>query len=214
MPAIDIESRVKDLDLYLWDMQESLDWFRKETHLTMDESNEFETMSGKRKLEFIVQRYLLCSNIQGIKPILMKMPNGKPYLSNRNEKISISHSKSMLIVSIGSMDHGVDLEWIDERIIRLASKFCNEAENKIPEEIDPVFWFTLIWSCKEALYKVDGLGQLEFRSQLAVHFTRDSFHQGWGRGKVRRNNVDVYFRLYFEKINGFVVTWAWPLYNE
>ncbi|MCO6460229.1 MAG: 4'-phosphopantetheinyl transferase superfamily protein [Saprospiraceae bacterium] len=213
MPAIHIESKISELSLFLWEITEDIDWFRKDAMLTEMENNEFDAMTGKRRLEYMVQRFLLRKNLEGNRPIMLKTRNGKPYLINRPEQISISHSKNLLILSVGTKNHGVDLEKIDPRINRLASKFCNEEEMRVPDYTQADFWYTLIWSCKESLYKVDGLGQLEFRSQLAVHFTPESFDRKWGRGLVRRNNKEVYFRLYFEEIDGFVVTWAWPTFN-
>lgn len=212
MPAIPIDSRVEGLALHLWSVEEPLEWFLKEVQLTSQEDLEFEAMLGKRRLEYIVQRYLLSHYLNGAKPLLRKTPNGKPYIANRQEKISITHSRSMLMLSTARTDHGIDLEWIDERINRLAGKFCNDMELKVPGYTDPAFWYTLVWSCKEALYKVDGLGQLEFRTQLAVHFTPPSFKERWGRGIVRRDDKTFFFRLYFEEINGFIVTWAFPAF--
>ena len=210
MPSINLVSRVSGLALHLWEIKEDLSFFMKDILLTTNEDLEYESLMGKRQLEFIVQRYLLNKNLKGDKPLLRKMKNGKPFLINRDEKISISHSKNMLVLSIASRDHGVDLEWVDQRITRLASKFCNPSELIVPEYTNDVFWYTLVWSCKESLYKVDGLGQLEFRTQLAVHFTPDSFENGWGRGIIRRNEEELFFRIYFEYINGFIVSWVYP----
>ncbi len=210
MPAIPIRSTVKDLDLHLWEMEESLEWFSRMTTLTSLESLELEGMMGKRRMEFMVQRFLLQRHFGEVRPILRKTRNGKPYLGNLPDKISVTHSKSMLMLSVAPVDHGIDLEWIDGRITRLADKFCNEEEKLVPHYTEAIFWYTLVWSCKEALYKIDGLGQLEFRSQLAVHFTPSSFAQGWGRGMVRRDDKISFFRLYFCEINGFVATWAYP----
>ena len=115
-----------------------------------------------------------------------------------------------MLLSTASYDHGVDLEWIDERIIRLASKFCNVSELQVPYFLNDVLWYTLIWSAKESLYKVDGMGQLEFKKQLAVHFTLESYQAGWGRGVVQREEVHSFFRIYFHVMNGYVITWAYP----
>lgn len=211
MPEISIQSTVRDLNLHLWEMSESLEWFASRTILTPPENLELESMMGKRRKEFIVQRFLLQQHFGDALPILRKTRNGKPFLVNQSEKISITHSKSMLMLSTAPVDHGIDLEWLDGRIVRLADKFCNESEKQVPHYTDAAFWYTVIWSCKEALYKVDGLGQLDFRSQLAVHFTPSSFDQGWGRGMVRRQDKTLFFRLYFCEINGFVATWAYPI---
>lgn len=210
MPSIEISSGSKDLQLHLWEIEEGLSFFTREISFTSDEDLEFDSLMGKRQVEFAVQRFLLNRALKGLSPLMKKTKNGKPYLANLKQKISISHSKSMLILSVGKEDHGVDLEWIDGRITRLASKFCNNAELITPDYTDEIFWYTLIWSCKESLYKVDGLGQLEFRTQLAVHFTPESFRQGWGRGVVKRPEGEHYFRLYFREVNGFIISWAYP----
>ena len=210
MPAIEISSGIRDLQLNLWEIEEELAFFLKEIHLTSDEDLEIESMLGKRQTEFAVQRFLLNRTLKGIPPLMKKTKNGKPFLSNRAEKISISHSKNMLLLSTASVDHGVDLEWVDERIIRLASKFCNNSELSVPHFTNIVTWYTLIWSCKESLYKVDGLGQLEFRTQLAIHFTEKSYSEGWGRGIVKREDKELFFRVFFKEVRGFIVTWAYP----
>ncbi len=210
MPKILIPSEIQELNLHLWEINEPLEWFVKEVYLTSDEDLEFSSMMGKRQFEYIVQRFLLQKYLSGVRPLMKKTTNGKPFLVNRTEKISISHSKNMLVLSTASLDHGVDLEWIDERILRLTSKFCSVEELDVPMGIDPVIWFTLIWSSKESLYKVDGLGQLEFITQIAVHFTTQSFLQGWGRGIVERGDTILFFKIHFSIINGFVVSWAYP----
>jgi len=210
MPNILIPSLTNDLNLYLWEINEPLEWFEPQVKLTSDEDLEYSSILGKRKFEYIVQRFLLQKYLSGANPLMKKTSNGKPFLINHNKKISISHSKNMLLLSTASLDHGVDLEWIDKRILRLTSKFCSIEEMKVPEGIDPVIWFTLIWSSKESLYKVDGLGQLEFRTQIAVNFTAESFNQGWGRGIVERGDTILFFKINFSIINGFVVSWAYP----
>ncbi len=210
MPEIFVPSRIDDLKLHFWEITEPLHWFLKDVELSSNERLEFESMLGKRQLEYVVQRFLLNKYIMGSKPILRKSLNGKPFLFNRKEKVSISHSKNLLILSTASFDHGVDLEWIDERITRLASKFCNISEMQVPYFTNDVLWYTLIWSVKESLYKVDGLGQLDFKKQLAVHFTVDSYEAGWGRGVVQRGETHLFFRIYFYILDGFVITWVYP----
>lgn len=210
MPEILLPSRIPDLKLHLWEITEPLHWFLKEVELSSNEDLEFESIMGKRQLEFVVQRFLLSRFLSGNRAIMRKTLNGKPYLVNRKEKISITHSKNLLLLSTANIDHGVDLEWIDDRIIRLASKFCNISEMQVPYFLDDVLWYTLIWSSKESLYKVDGLGQLEFKKQLAVHFTLESYQAGWGRGIVSRGEEHTFFRIYFHVMNGYVITWAYP----
>ncbi|HMZ24950.1 MAG TPA: hypothetical protein PLG24_08395, partial [Saprospiraceae bacterium] len=70
MPEISIQSTVRDLNLHLWEMSESLEWFASRTILTPPENLELESMMGKRRKEFIVQRFLLQQQFGDALPIL------------------------------------------------------------------------------------------------------------------------------------------------
>ncbi len=85
--------------------------------------------------------------------------NGKPVLNNRNEKISISHSRNFCAVIISKIKHaGIDIEEPNDRIYRIADRFLTEDEkvwvDGSPDKIEVLY---LIWCAKEALYKVTDL---------------------------------------------------------
>ncbi|HQW12240.1 MAG TPA: 4'-phosphopantetheinyl transferase superfamily protein [Saprospiraceae bacterium] len=212
MPAIEIPVLNENLDLQLWEISEPLNFFLQRTKLSALEHDEITLLSGKRQLEYVVQRYLLqMHSVDRVLPHMMKTKNGKPVLINNPDHISITHSGSLLALSRGSSPHGIDLEHIDPRIIRLAEKFCNASEVVAPSFCNEVLWYTLIWSCKEALYKVDGLGGLDFRKSIATYFTAVSIKKGSGRGMVRRDEQIFYFHLSFEIIGDYVLTVAYPM---
>ena len=61
------------------------------------------------------------------------------------------------------------METAGRDLTRIASKFCSEEElAEIKENADPLI-LTLTWCAKEALYKLYGLKQLDFRHHIRVN---------------------------------------------
>lgn len=214
MPAIELPVLTDAVRLFMWKITESMTYFLDRTKLTEKELEEMHLLKGKRQLEYVVQRYLSQYSALSGFPNITKTSNGKPFFDNAEDKISISHTREFLIMSLAKEDHGVDLEMIDKRIIRLAYKFCNDREMEVPDYSDASFWFTLIWSCKESLYKCDGLGYLSFRDQLELFFTPASFADGRGKGQVRRETHTTHFDIFFIQYQQLVVTLAYPINPE
>lgn len=215
MPPVNLQMQSPSVNIHIWDMDEPLSFFLQRTRLTAAEQDVISNISGsKRQLEYIVQRFLLQEyNVEYNIPILMKTPNGKPILASSQFQVSITHSGPLLALSRSRREHGIDLERLDERIIRLAPKFCNLNELQVPSFVGPILWYTLIWSCKEALYKVDGLGNLDFRRDLATYFTAVSMSRGSGRGIVRRGDQIFYYSLSFEILEDYIFTLAYPMHK-
>lgn len=70
MPNILIPSLTNDLNLYLWEINEPLEWFEPQVKLTSDEDLEYSSILGKRKFEYIVQRFLLQKYLSGANPLM------------------------------------------------------------------------------------------------------------------------------------------------
>jgi phosphopantetheinyl transferase len=54
--------------------------------------------------------------------------NGKPFLVNSKEYISISHSRNFIGILKAPFDVGLDIEEINERITKIKNRFLNEDE--------------------------------------------------------------------------------------
>lgn len=77
---------------------------------------------------------------------------GKPEISE-NQHISISHDKNFCGVFLNENPCGLDIQTMDEKIIRLKNKFCNSSELRWAKSLEEL---TTIWSCKESIFKVFG----------------------------------------------------------
>jgi len=100
--------------------------------------------------------------------------HGKLHFANLNYSLSVTHSGLYSGVIISKKHYvGIDIEKLAERINILAHKFLNEEELiRLPEENQHKF-LTVIWSAKEALYKLYGKSEVQME-----HMTIEPFEMG------------------------------------
>lgn len=77
---------------------------------------------------------------------------GKPVLRD-GRFISISHDRNFVGIIIQKEEIGLDIQTVEERIHRIANKFCNEDELKQFQSTEER---TAIWCTKEAIFKYFG----------------------------------------------------------
>ena len=91
----------------------------------------------------------------------------KPFLKGRSEHISISHSHNKLAISINEKQPtGIDIELVRDKVLKIKHKFLSETELSFAgDNIDKLITF---WAAKEAMYKVYGLKELDFKLNLLI----------------------------------------------
>ena len=62
---------------------------------------------------------------------------------------------------------GIDLQTVNEKILRIVDKFTNQTEKKLMDE-NNLEDMTQLWTIKEAAYKYFSVGQLNFKSDILV----------------------------------------------
>ena len=77
---------------------------------------------------------------------------GKPILAD-GRFISISHDRNFVGIIIHEEEIGIDIQTVEERIHRIAGKFCNEDELNQFQSTEEL---TAIWCTKEAIFKYFG----------------------------------------------------------
>ena len=101
----------------------------------------------------------------------------KPFLPNEEYHFSISHCGDYAAVIV-SKDHrvGIDIELVTPKIERVKHKFLSEQElemvagcrlpvdNLLTDQ--PVNLLTLLWCCKEAVFKWYGSGGVDFKDDI------------------------------------------------
>lgn len=98
-------------------------------------------------------------------------PSGKPFLNAQCSipptQISISHTRGYVALLLSNDSNvGVDIEYRSNRVVRIAKRFIR------PDEVaDTVDEMLLLWSAKEAVYKLFSEDKLAFFDMRSVSST-------------------------------------------
>ena len=131
-----------------------------------------------KRLQHLAGRYLLRYLFPDFPLSLIQIADTrKPYLENELFHFSISHCSDFAAVIVSRQNRvGVDIETLSEKIQRIQHKFLSDDEMEVlNEDVHlPAEYpmsnaqLTLIWSCKEAVFKWYGLGNVDFKSHIEV----------------------------------------------
>ena len=147
-----------NIKIGLWKIEESLEELLQLTEKISISNCNIE----KRKKEFLISRLLLHNMSPNTNITYNKF--GAPELDN-SQNISISHSKGLVAILLGNKKVGLDIEEISEKALRVSSKFVskNTFKNLNKEKA------TLIWCCKEAIFKWHQKGDVDFINDIIIH---------------------------------------------
>lgn len=106
----------------------------------------------KKLLEYLMIRHLLKTELPNHQIKYKK--NGEPFLVPNDFCISISHSFPFASLAISKSKIGIDLEKINPKIPKIKHKFLNENELIWIKNENELEYLTIIWTIKEALYKL------------------------------------------------------------
>ncbi len=124
------------------------------------------------------------------------LPTGKPIFRNRKEALSISHSKNFAGIAISFFTIGLDIEEIDDRVLKIVDRFLNSNEKLLFENTAKEI--TIAWTIKEALFKRNNRSGIIFKEEILIEKRMDeNIHQcrilndsGWEIVYVRSEQIE------------------------
>jgi 4'-phosphopantetheinyl transferase len=134
--------------LLLWNLTE-----RIETWMQLALSHGYSLQNNppnRRDLERFAT-FLLLKEVH-LEDLLQYNESGKPVFRD-GRFISISHDKNFVGIILHENEIGLDIQTVEERIHRIAHKFCNENELA---QFHSTEERTAIWCTKEAIFKFFG----------------------------------------------------------
>ena len=152
--------------LIVWKIEEPISFFSKELSLSPQENIKVLAFKNeKRKLEFLVARYLLklhdCATT-----LVTYDADGKPKPVD-DKNISISHCADYVAVLVSTEGlPGVDVETISGRAGKIKQRFLSDDEQAFLKDDNKLT--TLFWSAKESLFKMCIRQGIDFKTQLAI----------------------------------------------
>ena len=130
---------------------------------------------------------------------LQKTELGKPQITNIKAHVSISHSQDCIAIRWSeSHEVAIDIEFIQEKIYRIRSKFLHR-DDILAEDIETL---ALIWSSKETIYKYFHSKELySFKEQIAIKEIGD--HQiAFELPYMNKKGM-----IQYQKTPQFIITW-------
>lgn len=198
--------------LGLWDIREPEEWFAEQLRLSIWEQEHLERIKGRKRTEFLAARMLVHALTASPERLpLEKDAFGKPFLPETALSVSLSHSHGYAAALLAPGWIGVDIQYLVEKIGRLAHKFLR------PEELESLGVATRLehlhvyWCAKEALYKAYGKKALDFCAH--IHITPFAYQgpDGVILGKVEKDGWRREFELSYRLQEAHMLVWTTPV---
>jgi phosphopantetheinyl transferase len=207
MPLILKEHKEEDFVVGIWKIEESLDWFESKYQLSAEEKVKYSKfMVDSRKKQWLSSRLLVNELSPGCGPILYDK-DGKPYFQDKESNLSVSHSYDYASAIISPKKKvGIDIEKASDRLHRVKERFLSHDELVNIDTDNELKALCAHWCAKEALYKVYGLRNLDFKEQIYV----DAFkmkEDGNLSGRIIVNDDARNYNLKYRQIDDYIMVY-------
>jgi len=165
MPIIDDLNLPPKTRVVIWEINESLQ--NLESKIVLSENSL--KLLNQKKSEIQKKQFLAIRNIfkiLSIKDNEVKYDKaGKPIFS-QNKALSISHSGNYAAVIMSDHSVGIDIETINDRILKIKSKYL-ETELNYPLELNTETSL-IYWNIKESVFKAIDKSGIDFKKNILV----------------------------------------------
>ncbi|MDX9769775.1 MAG: 4'-phosphopantetheinyl transferase superfamily protein [Tenuifilaceae bacterium] len=159
----------------------------------------------RRRLEWLAARSLLREF--GYEGHVMYHPTRRPFLAHSRSHISITHSYPFVAVIMSEKFHvGIDIESFARPFAQVKDKYLSKREKKWVDN-DDNRRLALIWSAKEAIYKLPGMSGLG-GSDMELKPIEHLSDEGKLEASVRLGNTIQHFNLNYQYLEYFNVVWV------
>ncbi len=157
-----------------------------------------------RRLEWLATRALLTQFYTAIPSIDYK-ENGKPFFNDLKDKISISHSGTMVAIALHSTQTpGIDIEMLNQRIFKIATRFLGDEEKVAIGNNPTVEELTIVWGAKEVLFKIYEHGEVSFKEDLLVKPFKIS-PRGSFSGIIKKDDKNAHIPMEYMQIGNYMM---------
>ena len=202
MPLLYQQNINEQINLAIWKMEEEEDFFVLEGYHAL-----FIKHDEKRK-QHLAGRFLLRTMMPGLNMENVELDkNGKPFIKGSKADFSISHSGDLVTVLVAMERRvGVDVEEINDRILRVQHKFMSEKDEEAFQStaFTNTERATICWTVKEAVYKLHGKSGVDFKRDIRLKKISKT-QEGWeGEFEFGQEESSILICKGFKKNNAFV----------
>lgn len=155
--------------VHIWKIEESESELARGIQLTQHCQDRMDRMKSEiHRKGFLSIRHLM-AEAGYVDADLFYDKVGKPHLKDGNY-ISITHSNQFTGIIVSSSNEvGIDIEMQRNKILRIAHKFTPLEEYRTIANTDALIQkLTIVWGCKESLYKIYGERGLSFLQHIEI----------------------------------------------
>ena len=207
MPLYKTLTVSSSIKVYIWKIEESENELAKDIVLT---SHCQKRMMGM-KSEMHRKGFLSIRHLMGeagyVDADLYYDRVGKPHL-NDGKHISITHSNQFTGIIVSDVEEvGIDIEMQRDKILRIAHKFTPIEEYRTIANTEALIRkLTVVWGCKESLYKIYAEPGLSFLQHIVI---KDfALPDKCTKGEVLYQGRSTSFNIKFLEFNGFTCVYA------
>lgn len=203
----------KKTKVYVWNITETEAELSKNIVLTNHCQKRLVGMKSElHRRGFLSIRHLLAEAGYEDKD-LYYATSGKPHLKD-GKYISITHSSYFTGIIISETDEvGIDIEKQRDKILRIAHKFTPVTEYKTIANADAlVRKLTVVWGCKESLYKIYATHGLSFLHHILV--ADFSLSDTVTTGEIIYEGKGSMYNIHFLEFEGFTCVYALQLVDN
>lgn len=195
--------------LGLWEITESLGWLQSNMQLTVEEQQYYQHFRvEERKKQWLAYRHLLVHMLDDQQINVIYDPSGKPVIKDSPFHVSVSHAGHYAAAIIHKHKPvGIDIEKVSQRIQKVEDRFLSDLERKHLNAVQKMDQLCIYWCAKEALYKLHGRKELDFKTHLLI----DPFPahgEGALTGKIIKDDFDQSYELQFLKVDDYYLVYV------
>jgi phosphopantetheine--protein transferase-like protein len=186
--------------LGVWKITESVDELLSMIKFTDEDVITFKKFKVKSRQAHWLSYRLMIRQLMGddCKCDFFYDEHGKLQFKEMDYSISVTHSGLYSGVIISKNHYvGIDIEKLDDRINLLADKFLSDYEKSHLPEINQHRYLAVLWSSKEAIFKLYGKSKVLFDKNIIL----DSFDlqvKGNLKGRIVLDNLQREYTLNYE----------------
>ena len=194
MPVIEDIKVSHNTKYILWEITEDYEKLLAGIELDLESKRLLsQKKSELHKNQFLAVRHLL--KYLSIDSQILKYDTlGKPFFEN-NSKISISHSGAYVTLIFSDTNVGIDVETINDRILKIKSKFL-ETELNYPLEFNAETSL-VYWNIKESIFKALDFQGINFKNNILVPplDIKKNVAKSWYIDDKKIYSFDTYYKI-------------------
>jgi phosphopantetheinyl transferase len=189
--------------LGIWKIEETEEFFKRNVPQLRDVTH------PHKRLQHLAGRFLLQFLFPDFPYELIRIADTrKPFLQDEQFHFSISHCGDYAAAIVSKERRvGVDIEIPAEKVLKIVHKFLEEKEQQrfydgLTTHHSPLI--TLLWSCKESVFKWHGNGEVDFREHIQIQ----KIHEATETIDCFFSKTNQQLTIHYRKFDHLVLAWV------